>query len=326
MWQTLKSSLLKLDPETAHHTVIALLKSYQWWHFRLLKQELGGEDLRVPGLPRLRFRSRVGLAAGFDKNAEVFAGLSRLGFGFIEVGTVTPLPQEGNPKPRIWRLRPDALVNALGFNNCGLSVFQKNLIRYRNAVSDFPLFANIGKGKLTPNEQAIDDYRQAFRALAHLVDGFVINVSSPNTPGLRSLQSTDFLEQVAKEIPVGKPVWFKFAPDLSESELLSLCEWIKREPRATGVVLTNTSRALADAQRFPLGGLSGGPLFQRALECVSLARSVFREDKVIIGVGGVSSGEDARRMRKAGADLIEIYTGFIYQGPDIVREVSHALQ
>lgn len=325
MWQALKDALLRFEPETAHHHVIGLLKKYQWWHFRVRKSECAAPAIVIPAVPRLRFSSRVGLAAGFDKNAEVFAGLSRLGFGFVEVGTVTPKPQAGNPKPRIWRLPGEALVNSLGFNNCGLVRFRENLVRYRDAIPDFPIFANIGKGKETPNEMAVADYAAGFAALAHVADGFVINVSSPNTPGLRSLQTTEFLEQIAAEIPQGKPVWFKFAPDLSNAELKELCEWVKREPRATGIVLTNTSRALAEGAKFSAGGLSGRPLLGRSLECVGLARSVFRDEKVIIGVGGISSGEDARKMRKAGADLVEVYTSFIYRGPDVVREIAGAL-
>jgi len=310
--------LLKLSPEVAHHQVIRLLKAYQ-----LIPVPLKFPAIEVRTMPHLKFRNRVGLAAGFDKNAEVFPALARLGFGFLEVGTVTPLPQPGNPKPRIWRVPPAALVNSLGFNNCGLEQFARNLSAHKSPI---PVFANIGKGKATPNEAAIEDYQFALRHLRDRANGFVINVSSPNTPGLRGLQNPEFIEQLGESLPIGRPVWLKLAPDLANEDLKTLCEQVKRHSRINGVVVTNTSRALAQASGYDQGGLSGAPLLERSLECVTIAREALGPEKILVGVGGISSRRDARLMHEAGADLIEIYTSFIYQGPGIVAELADELK
>jgi len=306
--------LLRLDPEKAHHRVIQLLKAYQ-----KLPSKPKFPAIEVRSLPHLKFRNRVGLAAGFDKNAEVFPALAKLGFGFLEVGTVTPLPQAGNPKPRIFRIPPAALVNALGFNNCGLEQFALNLAKHKCPV---PVFANIGKGKATPNEAAIEDYKISLRHLRDKAQGFVINISSPNTPGLRGLQNAKFIEELSEELPIGRPVWLKFAPDLADDELKELCAQVKTHSRINGVVVTNTSRALAETAGFQQGGLSGMPLFDRALECVTIAREALGPEKILVGVGGISDVAQARQMREAGADLIEIYTAFIYQGPELVKKLA----
>jgi dihydroorotate dehydrogenase len=311
--------LLRLPPETSHGIVIRALRLWQCLWAR--KPSLSRPAVHTVSGTRLAFPGRVGMAAGFDKNAEVFAALAGMGFGFIEVGTVTPLPQPGNPKPRIWRHGGNSLVNSLGFNNCGLEAFRRHIARYRERVG-VPLLANIGKGKTTPNESALDDYQKGFAALADRVDGFVVNLSSPNTPGLRSLQSARFLENLARAVPEGKPTFVKLAPDLEDPELEELCRQIGAEKRFAGVVLTNTSRGLAEKlARAPVGGLSGRPLHERALECVTRGRAALGPGKTLIGVGGVFDMEGARRMRQAGADLVEIYTGFIYRGPALVREL-----
>lgn len=309
--------LLRLDPENAHHQAIRLLKAYQ-----RVPTISSFPAIQVRTLPHLKFRNRVGLAAGFDKNAEVFPALAKLGFGFLEVGTVTPLPQPGNPKPRIFRIPPAALVNSLGFNNCGLEEFARNLSRRRCPV---PVFANIGKGKATPNEAALDDYQISLRHLRDKAQGFVINISSPNTPGLRGLQNAEFIEKLGESLPIGRPVWLKFAPDLTNDELKELCAQVKGHARINGVVVTNTSRALAEAAGFKQGGLSGTPLFERALECVSLAREALGPEKILVGVGGIGDRSQARQMIDAGADLIEIYTAFIYRGPSLVKELADEL-
>lgn len=285
--------------------------------------KMGG--LHVVGLPRISFKNRLGLAAGFDKNAEVFASLASFGFGFVEVGTVTPRPQPGNPKPRLWRLPNGALRNQLGFNNLGVETAHANLLRYKAYVWSVPIFANIGKGVNTPIEEALKDYQDAANALVDVVDGFVVNLSSPNTPGLRTLQNEGFLEALGRIIPQGFPALVKLAPDLEDEEIRKLAAQVGQSDHLAGLVLTNTSRALAESLAgATTGGLSGRPLFERALHCVSLARENLK-DKTLVGVGGVSSVEEAKKMRSAGADLVEIYTSFVYQGPRLVRELAAAL-
>lgn len=309
---------LLLPPEIAHALGIFALKIYQ----TLLKKNPPKTIKSYVVLDRplaLKVSSRLGLAAGLDKNAEVYWALSQLGFGFIEVGTVTPLPQEGNPKPRLWRMQNQSLVNHMGFNSVGVDKFRKNLLRYRNNVS-CPILANIGKNRTTDLECASGDYAFLFQALKDVVDGFVVNLSSPNTPGLRNLQNEEFLREIARHIP-SVPTYLKLSPDLEDDDILHLSEWIREESRFAGIVLTNTSRLLAEGAGMKVGGLSGKPLFERSLNCVSIARKGIGK-KTVIGVGGISSRQDAKKMFEAGADLIEIYTSFIYGGPAIVQELT----
>ncbi|MBI4404594.1 MAG: quinone-dependent dihydroorotate dehydrogenase [Deltaproteobacteria bacterium] len=321
--------LLMLDAEVAHTLVITLLKGYQWLLFNILRRRMPSlnKGCSLPVFSKLNFRNRLGLAAGFDKGAEVFAALAQLGFGFIEVGTVTPKPQIGNPKPRLWRHPPDALINHMGFNNCGLPRFKKNIEKYRRFVPGVPLFANIGKNFNTSLTEAIKDYQALLQSLRPYVDAFVINLSSPNTPGLQSLQSTTFLDQIAAVAPTDLPILIKLSPDLDNKTLLELYAQVNATKKFNGVVVVNTSARLAQSlYQAPQGGLSGRPLFERALECVALARGVLKYPKIIVGVGGVSSAEDVLKMRKAGADLVEIYTALIYRGPQILRELSSVLE
>ena len=322
MLSFLSSLLLKLPPETAHAIARFFLRLFQFAKkmcgFRI---ESGPFLIKIPPHHEFKVRSRLGLAAGFDKNAEMFPGLLHFGFGFVEVGTVTPLPQAGNPTPRIWRVAPEALINHMGFNNVGLKDFQKNLRKYRSGI-EAPVLANIGKNKATPSELAIGDYEQCIQALRDLVSGFVINISSPNTPGLRDLQSVSFLQSLVSILPDDKPSFIKLAPDLSQPEFEELCQFVLNTDRLSGVVLTNTSRSLSEMRGFSQGGLSGPPLLTTSLDWVERARSVFQGRKIIIGVGGVSSLEDAQKMREAGADLVEVYTAFVYQGPRLIREIT----
>jgi dihydroorotate dehydrogenase len=312
--------LLELPPEWAHHIVVFLLKIYQAFWFKGLKKKIEGPEIIVSSISSLKFKSRIGLAAGFDKNAEVFSALASFGFGFIEVGTVTPLPQAGNAKPRIWRVKNESLVNAMGFNNVGLNQFKENIVKYRSYLKDYPLWVNIGKGKDTPLENAIEDYRKGFEALKDVASGFVVNVSSPNTKDLRSLQTDSFLEKIQSIAPE-LPVLIKLAPDLENNDIQNLCEQVNRSSQISGVVLTNTSRKLASVYS-EVGGFSGPDLFERSLECVSVAREKLSDKKLLIGVGGITSVERAQKMRNAGADLLEIYTGFIYQGPSLVKKLT----
>lgn len=320
--------LLCLPPETAHRVGAMGLRLLQWLRFHIpgLAPAAPAHFTILAAAPRLKFASRVGLAAGFDKNAELFAALSTFGFGFLEVGTVTPIAQAGNPKPRLYRKGENLLLNHMGFNNCGLEEFRHNLIRYRAKLKGFPVLGNVGKNKLTPEEDAISDYRKGMERLADVVDGFVVNLSSPNTPGLVKLQTLPFLESLEAIVPAGLPVLVKFSPDLENGPLEELLRFIGTSRKLSGAVLANTSRTLAERMlQAPQGGLSGPPLKERALECVALARRHLPESKLVIGVGGISSLEDAQAFRKAGADLIEVYTAFVYQGPRLIRALASAL-
>lgn len=329
-WTKLGLACLRLlPPEPAHDLGIRCLAWVQRAWFRGMQRRLPPAPGKAPGVvvaaPRFRPRNRVGIAAGLDKQAECYAALGLFGAGFVEVGTVTPRPQPGNPKPRLWRHGKDtALVNAFGFNSVGADVFEANLRRYRDITLDrLPVLANVGKNKETPEDRAIDDYNRLFRQLENVVDGFVVNLSSPNTPGLRNLQNTNFLEQIARAAPEALPVFVKFSPDLSDGELRELCTALKSERRFAGAVVGNTSRRLAEEKyRAKVGGLSGGPLFPRALECVTLAREALGPDKLLVGVGGIVETRHAKAMRDAGADVVELYTGFIYGGPRFLKDVA----
>lgn len=325
MWFCIHRLLLWLNPEVAHHLGSILLKLYQKIIISFIKPKVNaGAWVQSQTQTTLKFPNPVGLAAGFDKNAELFVALSQFGFGFIEVGTVTPLAQDGNPKPRLWRVEPEGLINQMGFNNCGVNTFKKNLQRLRSFCS-VPVLANIGKNKSTSNESAIHDYATLFSQLSEVVDGFVVNISSPNTVGLRELQSIHFLEAIERVAP-RRPVWVKLAPDLSTEELVELFKKIKKSATLSGCVLTNTSREIAQTEyAHAQGGYSGEKLFERSLECVSLCREVFGDKKSIIAVGGINSLVRARKMLKEGANLVEIYTGFVYRGPSLIKEVSKGL-
>lgn len=323
------ATLRFLPAEPAHDLGIRCLAWLQRLWFRGFQRSLPPAPGKAPAVvvaaPRFRPRNRVGIAAGLDKQAECYAALGLLGAGFVEVGTVTPQPQAGNAKPRLWRHPKDrALVNAFGFNSVGADRFEANLRRYRDVTLErLPVLANVGKNKATPDEFAHDDYTKLFRQLENVVDGFVVNLSSPNTPGLRNLQNTQFLEQIARAAPPALPVFVKFSPDLSDGELRTLCEYLRGERRFAGAVVGNTSRRLAEERyRAQAGGLSGGPLFPRAQECVGIAREALGPEKLLIGVGGIVTTEAARRMKEAGADLVELYTGFIYGGPRFLRDVA----
>jgi dihydroorotate dehydrogenase len=315
--------LLRLPPETAHEVAKFFLKLFQWLHFRLLRRTYRAPASIVVVPVKPRFPARWGVAAGLDKDAEFFASLGLLGAGFVEVGTVTPLAQGGNPKPRLWRPAPGTLVNHMGFNSVGVSRFRDNLLQYRASVPGLPVFANIGKNRATEVDNALGDYAKCFDALAGTVDGFVVNLSSPNTPGLTGLQNDAFLAGIARLVPQGVPVLVKLSPDLPNKLLEELSVFVKSESRLAGIVLTNTSREMAEEVfDSPVGGLSGRPLFSRALECVSLARQAVGPGKIIVGVGGVYDLDSARQMRRAGADLVELYTALVYQGAPLMRALG----
>ena len=284
----------------------------------------------------LNFDNPVGLAAGFDKDAEIFDGLDTFGFGFVEIGTVTPLAQEGNPKPRLFRLKEDnAVINRMGFNNDGVEAV---VSRLRRKKSNIIIGGNIGKNKLTPNDQAINDYEICFEKLFNHVDYFVVNVSSPNTPGLRELQDIEpltkilnRLQELNKKKPKPKPILLKIAPDLTNSQLDDIIQIID-ETSLEGVVATNTTinrdsllTPMDKIENIGNGGLSGKPLKDRSTEIIKYLSEKSSKSFSIIGVGGISSSTDAIDKLNAGADLVQIYTGFIYEGPSIVRNINNGL-
>jgi dihydroorotate dehydrogenase len=295
-------------------------------------------QVRHPKLERevfgLKFPNPVGLAAGFDKQARMYRDLEALGFGFIEVGTITPKGQPGNPKPRLFRLPLDeALINRLGFNNDGMEVAVNRL---KDRKSSMIIGGNIGKNKTTPNEDAVDDYRKCFEALYPHVDYFVVNVSSPNTPNLRALQDKEPLTALLSELMTlnrqkekPRPVLLKIAPDLSDGQLDDIVN-IVAETGISGVIATNTtiSRDGLKTQgdvREEQGGLSGAPLRDRSTEVIRYLHQKSSGSFPIIGVGGVQTGKDALQKLKAGASLVQVYTGFIYEGPAVVRNINRYL-
>lgn len=278
-----------------------------------------------------RLRGRVGLAAGLDKDGEAVRMLSAFGFSFLEVGTVTPLGQPGNETPRLWRhLDRFALRNRMGFNNAGAQAMAERLAKLRATKDgrEAVVGVNIGKNKVTAPERAADDYRECARALAEFADFLIINVSSPNTPGLRDLQSVAALTPIVQATRTGAdqagrpeiPILVKIAPDLADDDVRAVARFV-REHGIAGVVATNTTIA----HDYGEGGLSGRPLRERALEVVAMIRAELGPDPIVIGVGGIDSGFSAREMIKAGADLVEVYTGFIYLGPSLPGRINREL-
>lgn len=285
----------------------------------------------------VHFKNPVGLAAGFDKDAKLIDELSCFGFGFIEIGTLTPRPQPGNDKPRLFRLPQDsALINRMGFNNLGVLAAVERLKRGK---ADVVIGGNIGKNKDTPNDKAFSDYMECFEALYPYVDYFVVNVSSPNTPGLRELQDKEPLKRLlmhvkglSKSKEKVKPVLLKIAPDLTQSQLDDIVEILK-ETKTDGVIATNTTISRDGLQTLPeevsqlgAGGLSGKPLTKRATEVIAYLRKALGQGYPIIGVGGIMTVEDAIEKLEAGADLVQIYTGFIYEGPAFVKRINKAVK
>lgn len=339
MYKLIKPLLFSMNPESAHHVVSGGLRKFcrLWGGKKLLRAAYGYNN---SGLERevfgIRFSNPIGLAAGFDKNAEYVEEMTALGFGFIEIGTVTPRPQPGNEKPRLFRLVDDsALVNRMGFNNQGVDVAATRLrqLKQRHQII---VGGNIGKNKLTPNEEAVSDYIKCFDALFDVVDYFVVNVSSPNTPGLRALQDKEPLTHILATLQqrndkegVSRPILLKIAPDLTDNQLDDIVE-IVRETGIAGVIATNTTIGreglLSDSKlTSETGGLSGKPVRKRSTEVIRYLSEKSGGAFPIIGVGGIHSPEDAIEKLEAGASLIQLYTGFIYEGPSLIKRICKRL-
>lgn len=341
MYRLIKPIFFQFDPEKVHHFVV---KRLNWFHqhFPLGKTILRSSfDIHIKGLERevfgIKFKNPVGLAAGFDKNGEYIEALSDLWFGFIEVGTVTPLPQPGNDLPRMFRLPKDsALINRMGFNNKGVDTLAERLRVLKAKDKTIVIGGNIGKNKNTPNEDAVSDYVKCFDRLFDVVDYFVVNVSSPNTPGLRALQEKEpltgllnTLQQRNHKKGISRPILLKIAPDLSNEQLDDIVEIVLTTGIA-GVIATNTTvdrnGLYTDAGLAgEAGGLSGKPLTRRSTEVIRYLSDRSNKAFPIIGVGGIHSARDARDKLEAGASLVQLYTGFIYEGPGIVKKICKAL-
>lgn len=326
--------LFNFDPEKVHHfSFSSLEKIAKLPGFSSIAK--ANFQLDDPGLERevfgLKFKNPVGLAAGFDKDAKLYKELAQLGFGFIEIGTITPKPQEGNPKKRLFRLQEDqAIINRMGFNNEGVD---KAVARLKKNT-DVLIGGNIGKNKTTPNENAFDDYRICFEKLFPVVDYFVVNVSSPNTPNLRDLQEKEPLTQLLFQLqelnnvkPKQKPILLKIAPDLTNSQLDDIID-IVEATKIAGVIATNTTisrNGLTSDNQNETGGLSGKPLTKRATEVIAYLHQKGKAKFPIIGVGGILTAEDAIEKFKAGASLVQLYTGFVYEGPSLIKRINKAV-
>ncbi len=331
--------LFRMSPERAHNFTFGLLRflfalpfvrsifyfSYNVSH-RSLEREVFG----------LKFKNPVGMAAGFDKDGKLFNQLGFMGFGFIEVGTVTPKAQAGNPSPRLFRLPEDGgLINRMGFNNEGVDPLHKRL---RRKYASVIIGGNIGKNKDTPNEKAADDYLHCFEVLYDAVDYFAVNVSSPNTPNLRNLQEKEPLKALLQKLmdaaaakPVRRPILLKIAPDLTEGQLDDIVE-IVRDTGIDGVIATNTTisriglnEPQASIEEIGAGGLSGMPLKNRSTEVIRYLHRKSGGSFPIVGVGGIHSAADALEKLEAGASLVQVYTGYIYEGPGLVKRINKKL-
>ena len=323
--------LFWFDPEEVHYFSFSFIKFISKIPFipSILKLIYEVKDSRLEReVFGLKFKNPVGLAAGFDKDAKCYQELSNFGFGFIEIGTLTPKPQDGNPKKRLFRLKSDsAIINRMGFNNGGVDSAVLRLKKNKGIL----IGGNIGKNKLTPNEDATSDYLICFETLFDHVDYFVVNVSSPNTPNLRELQEKEPLTKLLQELQNQnskkqnqKPILLKIAPDLTNEQLLDIID-IVNETKIAGVIATNTTisrEGLQSENKRETGGLSGKPLTKRSTEVIRFLSEKSNKAFPIIGVGGIHTAEDAIEKLEAGASLIQLYTGFIYEGPALVKAIN----
>ena len=332
----LKPFLFLFDPEVVHDVVFLFIKIFNNIPFvrSILRSIYTIENSKLKrNILGIDFPNPIGLAAGFDKDAKLFKELSNFGFGFIEVGTVTPVKQDGNPKKRLFRLEADdALINRMGFNNEGV----ESLISRLKKKKDVVVGVNIGKNKNTKIENSIDDYEFCFNKLHQYVDYFAINVSSPNTPNLRLLQKKDALLKILNRLTFlnnnkskQKPIFLKISPDLNEKQLEDIIDSVIKT-KLSGIIATNTTLKRENLNSNinlinESGGLSGKPLNERSNEIISFISKKSKKAFVIIGVGGIQSSQDAIDKIKAGADLIQIYTGFIYKGPGLIKKINKSL-
>lgn len=336
MYQTLvRSILFQFDPEKVHHFTFSMIKFLMKIPFvpGIVKSLHKVDNPKLEKeLFGIKFKNPVGLAAGFDKNAKLFDEFSNFGFGFIEIGTVTPKAQPGNPKKRLFRLKSDqAIINRMGFNNEGVDAVVERL---KNRKTDVIIGGNIGKNKVTPNENAIDDYLICFEKLFDVVDYFVVNVSSPNTPNLRALQDKEPLTELLQTLQdennkksAPKPILLKIAPDLTDSQLMDIID-IVNTTKIAGIIATNTTISrdnLTSENKKETGGLSGKPVKNRSTEVIRFLAEKSKKSFPIIGVGGIHSADDALEKIEAGADLIQLYTGYIYEGPKLVKDINKKL-
>lgn len=338
MYQLIKPFLFLFQPEKAHKITTKLLRFFLQLPFgkAIIKSLFDFQDQKLEKeFFGLKFKNPIGLAAGFDKNAELIDDFSNLGFGFIEIGTLTPKGQAGNPKPRLFRLPKDeALINRMGFNNEGVDDAAERL---KTRKSNIIVGGNIGKNKVTPNDSALDDYLICFRKLYDYVDYFVVNVSSPNTPGLRELQEKEPLTNLLKSLQqengktkAPKPILLKIAPDLADSQIDDIIE-ITRELKLDGLIVSNTtidrnglSTDSKEVEEIGAGGLSGKPVFKKSNYVLTYIRKQLPVVP-IIAVGGIMSPEDAIEKMKAGANLLQIYTGLVYKGPGLIKNINQAI-
>jgi len=334
-YSAIRKVFFKFDAETIHEMTIKALKSTGTTPLRALYcQNVPSKPVNVMGID---FPNPIGLAAGLDKNGECIPAFGAMGFGFVEVGTVTPRPQPGNDKPRIFRLpEADAVINRMGFNNKGVDYLVDQV---RKAQFKGVLGINIGKNKDTPEENAKDDYIHCMQKVYNFASYITINISSPNTPGLRSLQYGDALNELLSSLKAeqttlaeqyGKyvPIAVKIAPDLTEPEVESIAECLIAN-NIDGVIATNTTLSREGVEGLEhgeeMGGLSGAPVKDKSTQVIKLLAKALDNKLPIIGVGGISSGADAKEKIDAGAKLVQVYTGFIYKGPELVKDVVNAL-
>lgn len=346
MYKLLRYFLFLFDPEKVHHfSMNFLMRLCNISFLQNLIQKIFATDVRSISLFNLSFNGWVGLAAGFDKNASYLPALKSLGFSHIEIGTVTPKPQDGNEKPRLFRLPQDkALINRMGFNNDGVELIVKRLqiwqAEQKNATKKIIIGGNIGKNKITSNEDAWKDYEICFKALHNYVDYFTVNVSSPNTPGLRALQEKEALQKILVTLQnlnsgytIPRPILLKIAPDLNTAELDDVID-LAIDIKLDGLVVCNTSLnrstlstiSQKEAEKIGAGGLSGKPIKEFSTEMIRYIQQKTKGQLPIIASGGIFSAADAKEKIAAGASLVQIYTGFIYEGPALIKKINGFLK
>jgi dihydroorotate dehydrogenase len=343
MYKIIRNLLFLLTPESAHNFSMQSLKFVCKTGFgkSLISQLFKPKSMQKTQLAGLQFTNKVGLAAGFDKNASYLTELEAIGFGHVEIGTVTPLGQSGNPKPRLFRLKKDqALINRMGFNNDGAEKIAARLANWRknNPETQMLIGGNIGKNKITPNENAWMDYEKCFESLHPYVDYFIVNVSSPNTPGLRELQEKDSLKKIFDTLQKNKaqasqkkPLLLKIAPDLSTPQVDEVIA-LALEMKLDGLVISNTTISRENLQteksqieKIGAGGLSGKPVKEKSTALLSYVAGKTNNQLPLIASGGILTATDAKEKIKAGATLVQIWTGFIYEGPSLLKNICKEL-